>query len=240
MKKLVLSAMVLLGISAASNAQVNASFAVDITAFLNGGGTINTVVSMAGNFADRGSTDLPNWTPSAGAMMDMGNNIWMKSISFDGTATDSLMWKYVKGSDWGDGDEGSAWDDTDPATAICAKKSDNHNRKWLLPTSGDFVIASEWAECHTILSGVKDKMTGLQVFMGPNPATSAVTIRFGGSANSVIKITALDGKVAKTITVSESGETEHRVDISDLHAGMYYVTVVDGNKGYKAPLVVVK
>ena len=241
MKKLVLSIAALLGLTVAgANAQVTATFRVDITDFINGGGTINQVVSMAGNFTDRGSTDLPNWTPSAGAMTDAGDNVWIKTISFDGTATDSLMWKYVKGSDWSDGDEGSAWNDADPATAVCTKVSENHNRKWMIPASGDFLVASAWATCHSIATGVEPEMKGLQVFMGPNPTASTLNIRFGGSANSVINISSLEGRVVKTIKVAQAGQTDNLVNVADLTAGMYYVTVVDGNQGFQAPLVIVK
>lgn len=242
MKKLVLSVAAALALGVAGvNAQVTATFKVDMTDFINGGGTINQVVSIAGNFADRGG-DIASWSPPAGAMTEGADNMWSRTIAFSGAnvSTDSLMWKYIKGADWGDGDEGGSWDDNDPATALCTKKSDFHNRKLLLPQDGSLEISSKWAKCHTVTTGISTKLTGLMVTLGPNPATSELNIRFGGSAGAVITLMGVDGRVVKTITTTQTGDFTHTVNVSDLNAGMYYVTVVDGNKGYKAPVVIVK
>ncbi|HRH33685.1 MAG TPA: T9SS type A sorting domain-containing protein [Catalimonadaceae bacterium] len=240
MKKLVLSIAALLCGAAGVNAQVTATFKVDMTDFINGGGTINQVVSLAGNFTDRGCAEIPNWTPASGAMTDEGNNVWSRTLTFDGTATDSLNWKYVKGADWGDGDEGASWDDTDPATITCSKPGSNHDRKLLLPSSGNIVVSSLWAKCATITTSISEVLTGLQVSVGPNPTSSTLNIRFGGSANSLIKVLSLDGRIVKTVTTSQAGDFTHAVDVSDVPAGMYYVTVVDGKKGFKTPVVIVK
>lgn len=242
MKKLVLSVAALLCLGMANvNAQVTATFGVDITDFINGGGTINQVVSIAGSFTSRGG-DLADWTPSAGAMTDAGDNVWLKSISFTGSAisTDSLYWKYVKGSDWSDGDEGGSWDDNDPQTANCTKKSDNHNRKLMLPSDGTLIIASAWAKCAAVVTDVKTTLKGLQVAVGPNPTSSTLNIRFGGSAGSVIKMTAVDGRVAKSIVTQQEGDFTHSVDVSNLNAGIYYVTVVDGSRVYRTAVSIVK
>ena len=161
-------------------AQVNATFKVDITPLLAGGGTINNVVSIAGNFTSRGG-NLADWTPAQGAMTDMGNNVWSRDVTFDGTATDSLQWKYVQGSDWPDGDEGNEWVNPDPS---CVRVTDNNNRKILLPTAGDIIVTSGWAECQQIINSVKVDYRGLFVTVGPNPASTNLSIRFVGTTNA--------------------------------------------------------
>lgn len=233
MKKIVLSVVTLLTFGAISSmAQVTATFKVDITPLLAGGGTINNVVSIAGNFTDRGG-NLANWTPAQGAMTDMGNNIWSREVTFDGTASDSLQWKYVQGSDWPDGDEGNEWVNPDPS---CVRTSDNNNRKLLLPSSGEIEISSEWAQCQ-VVTNIKVTYRGLFVTMGPNPASSNLSIRFVGTTNAEVKLTDLTGRVVKSFSGQDVTEN---IDVTDMKAGLYYVTVVDGNKGFQAPVVITK
>ncbi|HOY94726.1 MAG TPA: T9SS type A sorting domain-containing protein [Catalimonadaceae bacterium] len=234
MKKIVLSVVTLLTFGALSSmAQVNATFKVDITPLLAGGGTINNVVSIAGNFTSRGG-NLADWTPAQGAMTDMGNNVWSRDVTFDGTATDSLQWKYVQGSDWPDGDEGNEWVNPDPS---CVRVTDNNNRKILLPTAGDIIVTSGWAECQQIINSVKVEYRGLFVTVGPNPASTNLSIRFVGTTNAEVKLTDLTGRVVKSFTGQEVTEN---IDVTNLTAGLYYVTVVDGDKGYQAPVIITK
>jgi len=234
MKKIVLSVVTLLTFGALSSmAQVNATFKVDITPLLAGGGTINNVVSIAGNFTSRGG-NLADWTPAQGAMTDMGNNVWSRDVTFDGTATDSLQWKYVQGSDWPDGDEGNEWVNPDPS---CVRVTDNNNRKILLPTAGDIIVTSGWAECQQIINSVKVEYRGLFVTVGPNPASTNLSIRFVGTTNAEVKLTDLTGRVVKSFTGQDVTEN---IDVTNLTAGLYYVTVVDGDKGYQAPVIITK
>jgi len=235
MKKIVLSIFALLSLPFISaNAQVNVTFQVNITDYLAGGGVINNIVSIAGNFTSKGGS-LPDWTPSQGAMTDMGNNMWSKSVVFDGTATDSLNWKYVSGSDWADGDEGNEWA---PADASCTRPSDNNNRKMIVPTSGDFIVSSDWAKCHTVVTSILErKFRGLLVTLSPNPASTNLNINFNGTTNAEVKLTDSMGRIVKSFTGQELSEN---LNVSDLPAGIYYVTVVDGDKGFKAPVVITK
>jgi hypothetical protein len=220
------------------HAQVTVKFTVDITAYLNGGGTISSNgVHIAGNFGDRGG-NLPTWTPSAGQMTDEGDNQWTRIVNFDGTATDSLLWKYVKGNDWGAGDEGADWGAF--ANVSCMKPSDFNNRKALLPSVGEVEITSEWARCHTVTVSNKVKIQGIRVSMGPNPTNSTLNLSFWGNANAQVKVVGLNGKTVHTYNVKEAGETNHSIDVSSLANGLYYVTVIDGNKFYKAPFIVSK
>ena len=241
MKKLVLFAFAAFGLSIAKvDAQSNVTFKVDADDFINNGGVmVNGVVSIAGAFTDRGG-NLSNWTPSAGAMNDLGNNLWEKTIAFSGPniASDSLEFKYVQGSDWPDGDEGNDWVDPNPPCTIGGFK----NRWLVVPTTGDWIFSSKWAECGTIATATSkfELVSGLAVEMGPNPTSSSLNVRFGGSANSVIKMSSVDGRIVKTVKVSTSGDSQNTIDVSDLNAGVYYVTVVDGKKGFQAPVVIVK
>lgn len=226
----------LLSFATILHAQVTVKFTVDITNYLNGGGTISPAgVHIAGNFTSRGG-DLPDWTPAAGQMTDEGDNQWTRTVNFNGTATDSLMWKYVKGNDWSAGDEGADWGAF--LNAACVVVTDFNNRKVLLPSSGYVEIFSEWARCQTVANKVK--IEGIRVTMGPNPASSALNLTFWGNANAQVKVVGLNGKTVYNYTVKEAGETNHTIDVSSFVNGLYYVTVVDGNKFYKAPFIVSK
>jgi hypothetical protein len=242
MKKSVLTAFAIMGFSFyGAMAQSSVTFKVNADDFINNGGVmVNGVVSIAGAFSDRGG-DLSNWSPPAGAMADLGNNVFSKTVNFSGAtiATDSLQWKYVQGSDWADGDEGNEWN---PVDASCARPSDNNNRKVLLPTAGTWEYSSLWAQCGTLtqLSSSMKLVSGLVVEMGPNPTSGSLNVRFAGSANSEIKMTDVNGRMVKSFKTAVAGDNTTSVDVSDLKGGIYYVTVIDGNKGFQAPVVIVK
>lgn len=239
MKKLVLSAFAVISVAFCSQAQTNVEFIVDADDFINNGGVmVNGVVSIAGAFTDRGG-NLANWSPPAGAMEDLGNNLYSITVSFSGPSvnTDSLEWKYVQGADWADGDEGNDW--PDPAPISCTKGGFK-NRKVLIPTDGNWVYFSKWAECGNLLVSNLKLVSGLVVEMGPNPSAGSLNIRFAGSANSEIKMTDVNGRVVKSIKTPVSGDNTNTVDVSDLKSGVYYVTVIDGKKGFQAPVVITK
>lgn len=66
----------------------------------------------------------------------------------------------------------------------------------------------------------------LKVF--PIPATNNLTIDFGGlSAQSNIQIMTIQGQVVKSLSVWESVQT---IDVSDLAAGNYLLTIANGNQ----------
>ena len=247
MKKSVLTAFAILGLSVgATLAQSTVTFKVNADDFINNGGTmVNGVVSIAGAFTDRGG-NVPNWTPPAGAMTDLGNNVFSKTIDFTGAniATDSLFWKYVQGSDWPDGDEGNDWagfNTPGDGPRTCTKGGFN-DRKVLLPTSGSWEYSSNWAQCGTLtsLSSSMKLLSGLVVEMGPNPTSGSLNVRFAGSANSEIKMTDVNGRMVKSFRTAVAGDNTTTVDVSDLKGGIYYVSVIDGSKGFRAPVVIVK
>ncbi len=242
MKKSVLTAFAIMGFSFyGAMAQSSVTFKVNADAFINNGGVmVNGVVSIAGNFTTRGGS-LPDWTPPAGAMTDLGDNVFSKTIDFTGAAiaSDSLQWKYVQGSDWADGDEGNEWVNPDPS---CVRTNDNNNRKILIPTTGSWEYSSLWAQCGTLtsLSSSMKLLSGLVVEMGPNPTSGSLNVRFAGSANSEIKMTDVNGRMVKSFRTAVAGDNTTTVDVSDLKGGIYYVSVIDGSKGFRAPVVIVK
>jgi hypothetical protein len=76
--------------------------------------------------------------------------------------------------------------------------------------------------------------------MGPNPSSGSLNVRFAGSANSEIKMTDVNGRMVKSFRTASEGDNTTTLDVSDLNGGIYYVTVIDGNKGFQAPVVIVK
>jgi hypothetical protein len=76
--------------------------------------------------------------------------------------------------------------------------------------------------------------------MGPNPTNSTLNLSFWGNANAQVKVVGLNGKTVYTYNIKEAGETHHSIDVSSFVNGLYYVTVIDGNKFYKAPFIVSK
>ena len=159
-------------------AQTTITFTVDANAFIaNGGVMANGVVSIAGNFAARGSS-LADWTPGVGAMTALGANVWSTTITFSGNAvtTDSLEWKYVQGANWADGDEGNDWGPSGIPRS-CGRGAPNNNRKLKIPASGNWLVSSAWAQCAT-----------LSVFNTPILATLTTT-----AASSITQTTASSG-----------------------------------------------
>ncbi len=217
MKKLLLVCAIAL-CSSFSNAQTTVTFIVDINDFLANGGTINNVVSIAGNFTTQ-TGDLPDWTPADGAMTNMGNNIWSKTVIFSApNGVDSLNFKYVQGADWPDGDEGNEWLNADDAS--CKRPADNNNRKFLVPASGAHTYFSKWAECPlTAIRGQVAELKATDVF--PNPATNSLTVRAGVEPITGVRIIAADGK--EVLNRAFSSVEAATMDLSSLSAGIYRV-----------------
>jgi hypothetical protein len=118
--------------------QTTVIFRVDAADFIAGGGVMaGGVVSIAGNFADRGG-NKPNWVPPAGSMTALANNVYTITITFTGptVTVDSLNWKYVQGTSWANGDEGNDWTNNAPD---CKKPNNNYDRKLKLPAAGTWL-----------------------------------------------------------------------------------------------------
>ena len=223
---------------AANTDSVVVTFAVDVTDFLNGGGSINQVVSIAGSFADRGG-NLTNWSPATGAMTPVGNNIWARTVTFHGApiSTDSLFWKYVQGADWADGDEGNDWSDALPD---CKKPGNNNDRKILLPTSGSWIVASKWGKCPTIVNGTQSvvEIDKLDVF--PNPAHDFLTIFLANNADqSSFRLISAEGKTVASGQFS-LGTDGSKLDVSRLPGGIYQLIYTGKTGVYRQKVSIIK
>jgi hypothetical protein len=200
-------------------------FRVDINDFLAGGGTINNVVAIAGNFESRGG-NLPDWSPQNGAMTNEGNNVWTRTVYFNGTATDSLYWKYVRGLSWDDGDEGSNWNPPNPACVVVA---DFNNRKFLLPPSGTLILSSKWAECHeaTITSAyLPINQKPLELY--PNPANDHVYLRLKDNSAKHLQLFAANGREVR-FEVQQVSDGIYMIQTRHLKNGIYLLRATNAN-----------
>lgn len=103
MKKVYLFFLMLGLFASTSSAQdYTITFQIDMTDYLDGGGSIDpSGMHIAGNFQDEAG--LGNeWTPADGALTDQGNNIWSITVTLP---AGTYEYKYVLGNDWGFGSE---------------------------------------------------------------------------------------------------------------------------------------
>jgi hypothetical protein len=211
-------------------------FRVDIADFLAGGGTINNLVSIAGNFADRGG-NLPNWTPADGPMNEISPNLWQRVVSFDGTASDSLQWKYVQGASWNDGDEGNDW--APPLDASCIRVNDNNNRKLLLPPVGQWLHFSQWARCGTFAPSTFISVQGekLAFSIFPNPAQDHLNVVLPQAKSPVFKVLSVTGQQVP-VAIQERSTGHYVFQTNLLKPGRYVLLIMDGDKFEKTTFVV--
>jgi hypothetical protein len=243
MKKLVLSLAAFLGFAALSlQAQVTVTYKVDITAYLAGGTALGANgIRIGGNFADQGASvtagNMVNWSPSDAnsGMTDMGNNIWSIAVTYPATSVGATqLFKFVN-NDWGT-NEG-----TDPTNTIATggcgvdDGAGNINRTQVIPAANTEVcfVWDGCAACGT--SSVKSSVINkLSVF--PNPATDVVRLDLSGNGIASATITDLSGKMVKQMNTILNNE----ISVSDLNAGMYIITVAEGNRVSQATLAVTK
>lgn len=210
--------------STALFAQVNVTFQVDVTPFLNDGNTIVAEgVRVGGNFTDNGST-TPNWTPSdaACAMTDLGGNIWSITVTFPESASgDSLQYKFVNG-DWGS-NEGAA------TLEACGVDDGNggFNRTMVIPAA-DETVCVQWNLCDACegASITENAISAVNVY--PNPAKDEVNFQValnGVNAANVV-VTDLSGRVVATSEINAG--VELKLNISDYASGTYLYSVVAG------------
>lgn len=243
MKKLVLSLAAFLSFAALSlQAQVTVTYKVDITAYLAGGTALGANgIRIGGNFAAQGATNGTNpmndWQPSNefSAMTDMGNNIWSIAVTYPATSVGATqLFKFVN-NDWGT-NEG-----TDPANTIATggcgvdDGGGNINRTQVIPAANT-EVCFVWDACTACgTASVKSSVINkLSVF--PNPASSAVRLDLSGNGIASATISDLSGKVVKQMNTILNNE----ISVADLTAGMYIITVAEGNKVSQATLAVTK
>jgi hypothetical protein len=183
------------------------------------------VVAIAGNFASRGG-NLPDWSPQNGAMTNEGNNVWTRTVYFNGTATDSLYWKYVRGLSWNDGDEGSNWNPPNPACVVVA---DFNNRKFLLPPSGTLILSSKWAQCHeaTITSAYLP-ISQKPLVLYPNPASDYVYLRLKDNYAKHLQLFSANGREVR-FEMQKVSDGIYMIQTRHLKNGIYLLRATNAN-----------
>lgn len=243
MKKLVLSAALVVAAALGLQAQVTVTYKVDITNYLSGGATIGANgIRVGGNFADHGGAvtagNMVNWSPSDAnsGMTDQGSNIWSIAVTYPATAIGATqLYKFVN-NDWGT-NEG-----TDPANTIATggcgvdDGAGNINRTLVIPATST-EVCFVWDGCSACgQSSVKTSVIN-KLSISPNPATSSIRLDLAGSGNASASFTDLTGRTVKTLSGSLLNSD---ISIADLNAGMYMVTLTEGSRVSQASLVVTK
>jgi hypothetical protein len=243
MKKLVLSAAFMAMAAFGAKAQVTVTYKVDVTAYLAGGATVGANgFRIGGNFAAQGATNganaMQDWTPSNefSAMSDQSNNIWSIAVTYPSASVgQTQLYKFVN-NDWGT-NEG-----TDPANTIATggcgvdDGGGNINRTLVIPAT-DTEVCFVWDGCSacgaaSVKSSVINKLS-----LSPNPASSSIRLDLSGNGNASASISDLTGRVVKNLSGSVLNSD---ISIADLNAGMYMVTLTEGNRVSQASLVVTK
>lgn len=228
------------------NAQVTVTYKVDITDYLAAGNTLGAGgMRVGGNFAAQSATNGANpmvdWSPSNefSAMADQGNNIWSIAVTYPATAIGaSQSYKFVN-NDWGApgvaNEGGSA---STIATGGCGSDdgAGNINRTLVIPATNT-ELCFTWESCNACgQSSVKSSVIN-KLSLSPNPASSSIRLDLSGNGNASASITDLTGRVVKNLSGSVLNS---EISIADLNAGMYMVTLTEGNRVSQASLVVTK
>jgi hypothetical protein len=204
---------------------VAVTFGVDLTGYLAAGGTLETV-KIAGNFADNGAVDVPNWDPpSSPVFTDQGMDVWTTTIEFDvASAGGNLEFKFLNTADtWGDcGVQQECMEDG--ADDAC-KNPANDNRLFVIPTE-DAEICFTWETCVACneLVSTREQLINIPMTIAPNPFSQEAIVTFGTPlVDADAKLTTLTGQVARTFTVTG---TQLIIEKENLNPGVYFFTVV--------------
>lgn len=227
MKKLFTMAAATL-VSAAMYAQVTVTYQVDITPFLNDGGSLAANgIRIGGNFVEVGST-LPSWTPidDACGMTSLGDNVWSISIEYPASSVgQTQLFKFVNG-DWGsnEGTSTSAIADDGCGTDDGAG---NINRTFVIPAANE-TICFQWDLCAACASGSIANNAIESVNVYPNPAKDLINfqVALNGINAADVVVTDLSGRVVSTSSVVAG--TELNLNIAEFAAGTYIYSVVAG------------
>ena len=235
MKKIATLFFVLLGVNSFAQTTVTITYQVDITEYLNGGGSLDpTGIRIGGDFATM-NTSLPDWTPTdaACAMSDMGGNIWSIAVDYPMSEIGNTQsYKFVNG-DWGPiGDN----EGTDPGTTIaidgCGADDGggNINRQFVIPQA-NMTISFCWDSCYNCDGSdpsinplsLEDQLLS-KMTVSPNPTNDFLNFNFGEDLNMnfVVSIYDLSGKLIKQ---SETMSALLEMNVNELESGSYLYTV---------------
>lgn len=242
MKKIVLSLFALVMALSLRAQTVNVTFQVDMTNWLNVGGTINEV-HAAGQFATYGSTTITsNWAPNfAGSKFNNTvDNVYALTVTFpDTSAGDSLQFKFLCDSAWsgtitpstinnGQNSEGqtgfTSFINGEGCTVV-----GSGNRVIAIPAS-DALFTANWDECGTLtLTAVKNVNAPQVNSLYPNPANQKASLVYTTNTIGKVQIylSNLVGQVVKTVmnTTQTAGVHTQAIDVSGLSNGVYFLTI---------------
>ncbi len=152
----------------------NITFRVDMTDFLNGGGTIQAAgMHVAGSFQDdAGLGDgMTEWEPSLSSMTEMANNVWEYTLSIP---NGMYEYKFVLDNTWDNGSES--------ITGACGPGNSNRS----LDVNGDATVEFCYNACTACGVTVPTSSVTLQVDMNNmitqfgTPSTVSVAGSFQG------------------------------------------------------------
>ncbi len=235
MKKIYLSVCAML-FAAGAFAQSDVTFMVDMTPYINAGGTlaVNAAnVKIAGNFSTNGSL-LPDWDPtSSSAFTNVSGNVYSTTINFPaGTAGQGLEFKFLlTTASWG-----NCNDITGANTQECLTVGDpctngsNDNRFYTIGTVNE-TICFEWNTCTVCTGlGVKQNLTNLaNLAVSPNPSVNNTVISYGLVSNENVQVRVYNSLGAEVAVLANEaqGIGAHQINwnTSTIDKGLYTVVV---------------
>jgi len=123
----------------------------------------------------------------------------------------------------------------EPVPAACALKWNTHREFVVKKEVAEF--AFKWGTCEAISGLSVDEKLMNQVQIFPNPAISSFHLQSAENINR-IEISDFFGRVLRSITVHNQMEID--VDLSDIPAGIYLVTVFTDNSGTTTHKLLIK
>lgn len=155
-----------------------------------------------------GIADVMNTTSYAGHTMS--NNI--NTVGYD--------WKSFNGNTW----------TFDIVDSLCYIVQDVDGNLWRLVMTGfGGSITGEFEFHKEMISAVSiSENKPLNVALYPNPASDFTHVVFNASEEASVQITNLQGQTVYSETLEPLGLTDHLLDVSNLTAGLYMITVQVG------------
>jgi len=225
------------------SAQVSITHRVDVSEYLTGTTIDPTGIRIAGNFgakgATAGGTALLDWNPTdaAGAMNDLGNNIWEITIDYT-TPGDTVEYKFVNGN-WGAGLDEQI---TDPACGGLG--GFGSNRFIIIPDSstGLTFCWNSCTQCDTTLPASIIESNIINVSVSPNPSEYYTNFNFNvkNSNETTISIFDITGKLVDNVinSVLTSGSQSVEYNTSLLTKGIYIYKISSENEDITGKLII--
>lgn len=223
------------------SAQVSITHRVDITNYLAGGATLDpTGIRIAGNFGAKGATTggtaLLDWNPTdaAGAMNDLGNNVWEITIDYPSSG-DTVEYKFVNG-DWGA--------DEQMTDTACGGLGGFGSNRFIIVDASSTGYTYCWNSCTQCDSSaaniIESNITNVSV--SPNPSENYTNFNFNvkNSNETTISIYDITGKLVDNVInrVTTSGSQSVEYNTSSLTKGIYIYNINSKNEDITGKLIV--